>query len=580
MSAAAKAVFEADTSKLDSALLKVQQSMLKLHKAVATLHFGFEALKAAGEFIAKEFEHVKEAFAVGKELNELSARTGIAVGELVQLTEEFKKVGKTSEDIGPAINRMQRNLSEGKASEVVKRLGLNMKDLRSMTPIDQFHALGGAIGKMQNPMDRAAAAMKIFGRTGAELLPLFMEKGFGEFNKDLAAKAAIFQRDAGLFADVTNSFRIVGDKVKGFWLGVADKVAPVLKPLLDSMKSISFTKLGQQLGDAVALLIQSLSDGSITRILADALTAGGEIGCNAVIQGFVMLGDFLLECLTAAFTDSESGAESGMDDLADHSEDVIGTALENAWNNLDRVVNSWCGGLGPLVGQELFEAAQIFIKACAIVASGDFWAGVGYNLLSAANSFNALLLDGIAALLQKLSGLPLLGQAFAEAAGAARDAAAQSRDWSTGNDKSAEAAYNKALAPLQKQMQDSMTAIIKAQPKGWDTWSGFDTHPAIAKLTDAIAKEKEATKRTTDKSLAAAPTNKVLEKVPEAILGDKKENFSHLQRIGGGGYSGGMSPQAEQKKQTSLLDKINTGVKEVRDKLGSKPSPALAFGYP
>ena len=94
MSAAAKAVFEADSSKLDSALLRVQQSMLKLQKMVAMVHYGFAALKAVGNLISKEFEHVKESMTLGKELNELSARTGIAVGDLVELRSEFKKVGK------------------------------------------------------------------------------------------------------------------------------------------------------------------------------------------------------------------------------------------------------------------------------------------------------------------------------------------------------------------------------------------------------------------------------------------------------------------------------------------------------
>ena len=124
MSAAAKAVFEADSSKLDSALLRVQQSMLKLQKVVAMVHYGFTALKAVGNLISKEFEHGKESMTLGKELNELSVRTGIAVSDLVSLRDEFKKVGKDAEDIGPAI------------------------------------------GGLQNPMNRADAAMKIFGRTG------------------------------------------------------------------------------------------------------------------------------------------------------------------------------------------------------------------------------------------------------------------------------------------------------------------------------------------------------------------------------------------------------------------------------
>ena len=56
MSAAAKVVFGADSSKLDSALLRVQQSMLKLQQVVAMVHYEFAALKAVGNLISKEFE--------------------------------------------------------------------------------------------------------------------------------------------------------------------------------------------------------------------------------------------------------------------------------------------------------------------------------------------------------------------------------------------------------------------------------------------------------------------------------------------------------------------------------------------
>ena len=54
MSASAKAVFEADSSKLDSALLRVRQSMLKLQRMVVAVE---AALGVRGELplIAKRF---------------------------------------------------------------------------------------------------------------------------------------------------------------------------------------------------------------------------------------------------------------------------------------------------------------------------------------------------------------------------------------------------------------------------------------------------------------------------------------------------------------------------------------------
>ena len=455
MSASAKAVFEADSGKLDSALLRIQASMLKLQKVVVGAKLAFEALKVAGELIAEGFEHVKESFALGKELNELSARTGVAVGDLVSLREEFKNAGKSADDIGPVFNKMQKSIGTGASATVVREMGLDMKKLREMTPTEQFETLGKAINGLQSPTDRAQAAMAIFGKTGAELLPMFAEKGFGQVSKEMSNKAQILQRDAGLFADVTNSLRIIGDKVQGFWLGLADKIGPVIKPMLDGLKTLDFTRVGQQLGDIVATLIQMISDGSIIRVLGEALTLGGEVGFNAIATGFAELGDMLLEFITSAFTDSGDSAKTTFEEVADSTEDAMEAALWNAWDYFQKFVNSSLGGLGPLVGQELFEAAQIFVKACAVVTTGDFWAGVGSGLLAAGNSFIALIMDGMAYLLQKLAGIPKIGTAFAEAAGGARGMAADARSKSAGNDKDSDAAYTRAFAPLQKQLQDS-----------------------------------------------------------------------------------------------------------------------------
>jgi hypothetical protein len=52
---------------------------------------------------------------------------------------------------------------------------LTVKDLATQTTTQQFSAIAGAINAIQNPAERAAAAVAIFGRSGAELLPTFRE---------------------------------------------------------------------------------------------------------------------------------------------------------------------------------------------------------------------------------------------------------------------------------------------------------------------------------------------------------------------------------------------------------------------
>ena len=519
MSAAAKAVFEADSSKLDSALLRVQQSMLKLQKVVAMVHYGFAALKAVGNLIANEFEHVKESMTLGKELNELSARTGIAVGDLVGLRDEFKKVGKGTEDIGPAINKMQKNLAEGKAAEVIKKMGLNMEAVKRMTPLEQFNALGRAIGGLQNPMDRADAAMKIFGRTGAELLPLFAEKGFGEISKEMSNKARIFQRDAGLFADVTNSFRIVGEKTKGFWLGVADKVVPVLKPFLDKLKSLDFSKIGQQFGEAVAFLTQSIADGDIGTML-------------------------LL---------------------------IIEKALAEASN----YANDAFGAVAEMIGRLLGQNALDFLWMMSAIGKADFWKGLGNALLSCAQGFIAMMLDGVAKVLGAMKNIPGIGSRMGKAADAVHGQAESWRASADKSDRSADVNFNTLLDPKNRPTAKNLGS--------WFHGNKIDVGGIDKQLDDLMTKTMTHVAKVTDKSLADAPTNQVLGsgEIPESVLSKDKPVVSHLQRIGGGGYGGVYdSAREDRKRANSLLEKIHTGIEQVRDKLAAKPAPGLSFGYP
>lgn len=65
------------------------------------------------------------------------------------------------------------------------------------------------------------------------MLPVFASNGFDDAAQQVGSQAQLLGRDAALFDDVSDKLSATGVKVRGFWVGVADQVAPVLKPLLD-----------------------------------------------------------------------------------------------------------------------------------------------------------------------------------------------------------------------------------------------------------------------------------------------------------------------------------------------------------
>ena len=134
--------------------------------------------------------------------------------------------------------------------------------------------------------------------------------------------------------------------MRGFWVGLADKVAPVLKPLLDRFANLDLASWGQQAGEAVAFIVQAFADGKVGDIL---FTSAKIAFANAV--------NFLAGALMA-----------------------VAQAL-------------W---------QALVESIKNAITLFQIVTTADFWIGMGKAIMGIAQGFIAFLLDGIAKLLDYL----------------------------------------------------------------------------------------------------------------------------------------------------------------------------------
>lgn len=111
---------------------------------------------------------------------QLAQSLGVSYGELRQLQVAADLSGASSEQLAKAFTRAQVTISNAArgskdAEAALARLGLSVDGLATQTSTQQFAAIASAINGIQNPAERAAAAVAIFGRSGAELLPTFRE---------------------------------------------------------------------------------------------------------------------------------------------------------------------------------------------------------------------------------------------------------------------------------------------------------------------------------------------------------------------------------------------------------------------
>ena len=147
----ATAVFDADDSRLSAALARINGKMLALQSRIAKFAAAFVAVRAVAGVVTAGFDHFRQALDVGGELNDLSANTGVAVGDLVVLQQEFANAGKTAEDIGPVFGKMAKTLQSDSAADTVAKLGIKLEELKKKTPAEQFRTLGTAINSVRDP---------------------------------------------------------------------------------------------------------------------------------------------------------------------------------------------------------------------------------------------------------------------------------------------------------------------------------------------------------------------------------------------------------------------------------------------
>ena len=230
---------------------------------------------------------VTEFVNVGDSVAKMSRRVGISANDLSLLGHAAEQSGSSLDDLGNSMRYLQRNLAEagrgGKAAtEAFERLGISFHQLQLLDPKKQFLMVAEAIKKLGNETLQADAAMKIFGRNGAAMLPMFQEGadgirklmqeasdyGIGISDKDAASAEALndsltrlSQSFQGLrtsftstFAeDLANTFNWIAKNVKAMREWIDDnrtlvqtitKAGSIAVGIITAVKSVSLLRAG------------------------------------------------------------------------------------------------------------------------------------------------------------------------------------------------------------------------------------------------------------------------------------------------------------------------------------------------
>lgn len=124
------------------------------------------------------FSFAKEAIESTAKLEELSIATGISTDGLQRLGYVGKESGLDMEQLTRGVEQLSAKLAGGdkNATTAVELLGLNLEKLLKAGPEEAFLSIAEAVGRIDDPMTKAAIASDLWGgRLSKQLLPLLGE---------------------------------------------------------------------------------------------------------------------------------------------------------------------------------------------------------------------------------------------------------------------------------------------------------------------------------------------------------------------------------------------------------------------
>jgi lambda family phage tail tape measure protein len=197
---------------------------------------GFGAAIAGSALVAGLGAIVKKSIDAGDELFNLQAKTGVAANTLIGIGNAAKLADVDMGTLGKGLNKLNLNLvkaAEGNddMARRLKQLGVTAKDSNGqLIPTDKaLKQIADKFADMPDGAKKAEMAVALFGKAGAELIPLLnegaasMEKFTFKISDDFAARS-------DLFNDTLTEF---GIKTQGFGMELTDALLPALQSIIE-----------------------------------------------------------------------------------------------------------------------------------------------------------------------------------------------------------------------------------------------------------------------------------------------------------------------------------------------------------
>jgi hypothetical protein len=414
--------FSVDGRPAEQAMRRVDRGVSKLAAGLGglvTAFAGSAMVRAMGRFVGGQID---AAAAVADNARKL----GVTTDELQRFQYAARQSGVSSEAASTALGFLSKNLGDaamhgGASADAFAKLGINLRgaDGTIRSTSEMMPEIAEAFRRLPSHAEKTALAMRIFGRSGASMLPILEggKDGVAALNKEFA------ELGGGLDAEVVAKGKAASDaieRLKTAATGLKGRLAVVVMPAVERVANklakftAAMTKLSRETGLAkfVVGAFGVAAAAAFTKIGIAAASAIGMIKPGkGLIAGVFSLGYLLL--IGAVITgiglvlqDIWVGMKGGQSVTRDWLNSLLGvqetTEFFDALNKAVEDISASFEEMGPElkeIGQDLLklgtEAAPYIAKAFThvvkvIAGAVSMLAGFGQGLsktISAVSKF-------------------------------------------------------------------------------------------------------------------------------------------------------------------------------------------------
>ncbi|WP_315920446.1 hypothetical protein [Mesorhizobium sp. SP-1A] len=257
---------------------------------------------------------VRNTLKEADDMSKMASKIGIPVEELSKLKYAADLAGVSMEGLKGSVSILAKNMADAaaggkKGTQAFGAIGISVRDANGqIKSTSQVMAeISDKFAKMPDGAQKTALAMKLMGKSGADMIPL-LNAGSAALNATMAeAKALGIEISSGMAANAerfNDNMSRMSAALGGLVVGLTSALAPALAAASDAM--VGFVKWTISLLDYLPTLAEyaAVAGGSLAIMLSPVLIGYAEALAEAILVGMVGA----VRALTAAIAANPLGA--------------------------------------------------------------------------------------------------------------------------------------------------------------------------------------------------------------------------------------------------------------------------------